>query len=176
MQSWPHAPSKVVTAPGMYIITSGTHHKQPFFDTPERLELLNDALLTTCAEERWEPYAWAVFANHYHLVAATPKVKNPVQRFTSSLHSRTARELNQQDDTPGRSVWYRCWDTRIEFEKSLLARMSYVHFNPVKHGVATLPEDYPYCSARWFIQNGDRSFVQTVLSFKTDKVNVHDDF
>ncbi|HRI45294.1 MAG TPA: hypothetical protein PLL78_04105 [Fimbriimonadaceae bacterium] len=96
--------------------------------------------------------------------------------MTAKIHGLSARELNHLDGTPGRAVWYRCWDTRITFEKSVMARIAYVHHNAVRHGIVQRAEDYPWCSARWFLQHGDRPFVESVLSFNTDKVNVLDDY
>lgn len=83
--------------------------------------------------------------------------------------------LNELDDAPGRMVWYRCWDTHITHEKSYLARLAYVHKNPAKH-LDVEPENYPFCSAHWFMTLADRSFYETVMSFKVDRVNVIDDF
>jgi len=34
-------------------------------------------------------------------------------------------------------LWYEFWDTHLTFEKSWLARLNYVHQNPVKHGFGT---------------------------------------
>ena len=83
--------------------------------------------------------------------------------------------MNKLDQTPARKVWYRCFDTHLTFEKSYLARLAYVHHNPFKH-LGIPPEDYPFCSAKWFIEEGEKPFVETVLSFKTDSVKVEDDF
>jgi len=48
--------------------------------------------------------------------------------------------------------------------------------NPMRHGLAKVANQYKWCSAKWFEQNGDRPFVKTVMNFKTDKVKVVDDF
>ncbi len=176
MKSWPHAPSKLVTEPGTYIITAATYRRLPLFAGPERLEILHSLLLETLAEKEWNPMAWAVFPNHYHVVGTSPDIPGTVREFTVKLHMRAAKALNEWDQTPGRQVWYRCWDTRITFEKSLLARLAYVHQNPVHHGLVQRAEDYPWCSMKWFVEQGELPFVQSVLSFKTDQVKVPDDF
>src|SRR5437667_10073913 len=80
------------------------------------------------------------------------------------------------DATPRRRVMYEFWDTRLTFEKSWLARLNYVHQNPVKHGLVSLANQYPWCSAAWFETNARRAFVRSVYSFKTDRINVPDDF
>ena len=176
MKTWPHAPSKSVTHPGIYIITAGTYHKAPLYRGHERLELLHDLLLETAGEQGWELFSWAVFPNHYHLVGRSPLVENASNLLSGTLHRAAGKLLNDLDDCRGRQVWQNAWDTRLTFEKSIMARIAYVHRNPCHHGMVAEPMDYPYCSARWFVEQGDRPFVESVLSFKTDKVNVYDPF
>ena len=44
------------------------------------------------------------------------------------------------------------------------------------HGVANLAENYQWCSASWFARNATPAFVNTVKNFKTDRLDVPDDF
>jgi hypothetical protein len=46
----------------------------------------------------------------------------------------------------------------------------------VKHGVVTDAREYRWCSVEWFLQRAERSFHETVSSFKTDALNVYDDY
>lgn len=176
MGTWPHAPSRQVSHPGAYIITASTLHKQKLFNTPDKLTLLENILLETLEELGWQPQAWAVFPNHYHFVGISPEAGLDLEHLSGKVHGNSARELNLLDNAEGRVVWYRSWDTRLSYEKSYLARLAYVHHNPVKHGVAPEARMYPWCSAEWFATKGHPAFVETVLSFKTDLVNVYDDF
>ena len=84
--------------------------------------------------------------------------------------------LNAVDATPGRKVMYQFWDTELTFEKSYLARLNYVHQNAVHHGLVPMANQYPWCSAPWFESNGRPAFVRAVYSFKTDRLNVADEF
>jgi len=165
-----------VNHPGAYILTGSTYHKQKLFDTPEKLTLLENVLLETLLEMDWQIQAWAVFPNHYHFVGLSPETGLGLEELTGKIHGNSARELNVLDGTVGRQVWYRSWDTRLSYEKSYLARLAYVHNNPVKHGLVAEARMYEWCSADWFHVHGHMPFVNTVMSFKTDKVNVYDDF
>lgn len=129
------------------MITAGTLGKQHLFRGAERLTLLHDLLLEVAGELQWDLMAWAVFDNHYHVLGASPDVDNPQARFCGKFHGLSAIRLNELDGTPGRRVWYRSWDKRITYEKSLLARIGYVIANPVKHGLVRVAKDYPWCSA-----------------------------
>lgn len=176
MKTWPHAPSKLVTSPGTYIVTASTINKEHFFRDDARIATLHDTLLEVALEQGWELLAWAVFSNHYHVVGISPNSENAPGRLCGKIHGLTAIKVNQMDGTPNRRVWYRSWQTMITFEKSLLARIAYVHTNAVKHGLVKNAKDYPWCSAAWFEREGDPAFVEMVRSFKTDRVNVIDDF
>jgi len=92
------------------------------------------------------------------------------------LHREVGVQLNKIDNSRARRVMYEFWDTRLTFEKSWLARLKYVHYKPVHHGLVAMASDYEWCSARWFETNARPAFVQSVYSFKIDKVKVPDDF
>ena len=79
----------------------------------------------------------------------------------------TAKEFNRADDTPGRKIWFQYWETQLTFKRSYLARLNYVHNNPVKHGVTTEAKNYAWCSAAWFATNASPAFRATVDGFKT---------
>lgn len=72
----------------------------------------------------------------------------------------------------GRRVWYRNWQTRLTFDRSILARTAYVHFNPIKHGLVKQAEDYPFCSASRLSKHETERFRQV----KFDQLKIEDDF
>jgi len=174
--NWPHAPKHWLLEPGIYMVTAGTFHKVHRLDTPERRDFFLESLFDCAAEFGWQLRAWAVLSNHYHFVAASPPDPVTLRRLLGKLHMTTAKRLNEWDGAPGRKVWFQSWDSHITFERSYLARLNYVHDNPVWHGVLDLAENYPWCSANWFARNTNPAFVATVKSFKTDTLNVPDDF
>ena len=176
MPDWPHAPVHRLDEQGTYFVTGGTYRKERFFRTPERLTLVQDALHELVAEFGWQLQAWAVLPNHYHFVALSPEHPDSLKAMLSKLHACTARHINRLDGAAGRQVWYQFWDTKLTFQRSYLARLNYVHENPVKHGAASVATRYPWCSALWFEQRADNAFQKVVSSFRTDLLNVYDDF
>jgi putative transposase len=92
------------------------------------------------------------------------------------LHAVTAQAVNRLDGAEGRKVWFEYWDTHLSFERSYLARLHYVHQNPVRHGLVRSAIRYPWCSAAWFEQHAQPTFFRTVTSFKIDRVRVLDDY
>jgi putative transposase len=96
--------------------------------------------------------------------------------FLKKLHSDVAIEANRWDGTPGRQVWFQYRDTHLTFPKSYYARLNYVHTNAVHHRLVAEPSLYPWCSAGWFQRRVTTALYKTVMGFKSDRVNVPDDF
>jgi len=173
---WPHAPAHRLTESGTYMVTAGTYLKQPLFPDGAPLKMLHDAILSIADKYAWQLEAWAVFPNHCHLIAVAPEDASTLTHFIRELHSRTAIALNRRDATPKRKVWSNYWDTQLTHEASYLARLNYVHQNPVKHGLVPVASHYPWCSAAWFEKVATPAQVKTIYGFKTDQIQVQDDF
>ncbi len=158
------------------MITGATLYRQHLFDTEKKLAGFCERTLQLAGNYPLTLQAWAFFSNHYHLIAGFENTQVSHRDFIRHLHRDLAIELNSVDDTPNRRVMYQFWDTQLTFEKSWLARLNYVHHNAVHHGITPVAADYPWCSARWFETNGRDAFVESVYSFKTNRLNVPDDF
>jgi putative transposase len=174
--TWHHAPVHRLLERGVYMVTAGTYEKKLFFNTPERLSLLQDRLHACETEFGWTLQAWAVMANHYHFIAGSPDDPLPLRRFLNKLHMTTAKAVNQLDLTSGRKVWFEYWDSHLTFERSYLARLHYVHENPAHHRIVNDAQQYRWCSAALFTMTAPQSFCRTVAAMPIDKLGVKDDF
>ncbi len=172
MPRWPHAPLHLLGDAGVYIVTGATHGRVPYFEPPERRTMLQDRLLETADHFGWRLQSWAVIPDHYHFMAESPGDATTLSAMVGALHSSTARWLNERDGTPGRRVWHQYWESQITFQRSYMARLGYVNRNPVKHGLARVPSEYPWCSAAWLKATASPEFVRAVASFKVDRVSV----
>lgn len=173
---WPHAPCHLFSARGTYMVTASTLYKQHLFCSSHHLDMLQRQLFEVAMLYGWRLEAWALFANHYHLIARIPEEKDSLRRFINHFHSLSARELNEEQGCLDRRVWFQYWDTCLTYQKSYFARLNYVMQNPVKHHLVEHAEFYPWCSARWFAEHAESSYQKTVTRFKTDLVQVQDDF
>lgn len=160
------------------MITAGTYQKAYLFDTPARRDIVLRTIFDRALHSKVSLQAWAVLANHYHLVASFANLPpdESHRAWIARLHNAIAQQINAEADTPGRRVMYQFWDSPLTFQRSWLARLHYVHFNPVHHGIVPVASAYPWCSARWFESNARPAFVKSVYSFKLDRVQVPDEF
>jgi putative transposase len=175
-KDWPHAPVHRLAENAVYFVTASTLHKQHFFDTPAKRGLLERLLLSFAKECGWQLEAWAVFANHYHIVArGNPDSKN-LGEFLHRLHGVSAHDLNELDGVTQRQVWFNFRDTKLTHQHSYLARLNYVHQNAVKHKLVAVANQYPWCSAAWLERVASPAQVKMICGFKIDRVQVEDDF
>ncbi len=161
---------------GGFMVTCGTYKKVHILNTPEKRTLFRDMLFEQANKFGWHLHAWAIMANHYHFVALSPEDAATLKPMITALHKWSSWKLNKIDKTEGRKVWHNYWDTRITHQTSWFARLRYVHQNPVHHRVIGNAANYRWCSQAWLEHNANRSFVNTLARFKTDNVNVLDDF
>ena len=107
------------------MVTAGTYGKIRYFSEPERLNVLTSRLMEYAKQYDWHLQAWAVLSNHYHFIGSS---SNPasLKEFICSLHTDTARHVNDLDKTTNRKVWYQYWDSHISYQKSYYARLNTV--------------------------------------------------
>ena len=176
---WPHAPTHQLGQRGTYFLTASTYLKAHHFRGRARLRVLHRGLLTVARDFGWRPEAWAVFSNHYHFIGQSPEDAPDASNLSdmlSRLHVETAKWINKLDRAEGRRVWFNFRETRLTYQKSYLARLNYVHQNPVKHGLVPVANQYPWCSARWLERTASPAMVKSIYRFKIDRVQVYDEF
>ncbi|MCK4564162.1 MAG: transposase [Verrucomicrobia bacterium] len=173
---WPHAPMHCLSEQGVYMVTAGIHGKQLLLNTPEKLTPIRDMLFKYATQFGWKLQAWAIMGNHYHFVAVSPESAQSLAGFIAKFHEYSAKKLNRIDNAPGRKVWHNYWDSHITHQTSYFARLRYVHQNPVHHGLINNATNYRWCSQAWMEHNSERSFINTLARFKTDRLSVPDEF
>lgn len=160
----------------MYMVTGAILHNQNLLIENRYKEFILHTLLERSAFLGWGLQAWAILSNHYHFIAQAPEDVTTLEKLMRQLHSITAIQINRWDNTPGRQVWFNYWDSCLTYEKSYFARLHYVHMNPIKHGLADDAMNYPFCSYKWFIEQGDEALKEQVFAQPIDHVKIFDDF
>ncbi len=174
MDFWPHAPPHWTVKPGIYMVTASTYGRVPHLASPQRKTFFLRALFRVTEEFGWQLHAWVVLHEHYHFMAASPENPRTLSRLINKLHMTTAKAFNQEDGTPGRRVWFQYWDSLVTHQSSYLARLKYIHYNPVKHGLVKDPFAYPWSSARWFAEHASPAMQRVVERMKIDRVKVYE--
>ncbi len=101
--------------------------------------------------QRYHLFAWVVMPNHVHVLLRTLNDWS-MGKIVASWKAYTGRRISDVTRAPGAlhaPVWHReYWDRFIRDEKHFANVVAYIHYNPVKAGLATAPEDWRWSSAR----------------------------
>lgn len=171
LQSPPHW----FVSSAIYMVTGSTLYGKPLLDSDAKLINFYETLMERASILKWLVEAWVVMPTHYHFIARSPENALSLKALIQGVHSINAKFVNRIDGIPGRKVWYNYWDSCIQTEASYNARMRYVMMNPVKHGLVQNPEDYPFSSYKYFVENSEAEFQQIILSC-ADDAQVEDDY
>jgi len=105
----------------------------------------------TFDSQRYRLLAWVVMPNHVH-VLFQPIHGWTVAKIVAAWKKFTARKIcdARRDATgePRGPVWHReYWDRYIRDQTHLAQVIEYIHLNPVKAGLVSAPQSWPWSSA-----------------------------
>ncbi|NLG49991.1 MAG: transposase [Chloroflexi bacterium] len=139
----------------IYFITCVTHERRPFFDNADDLELLRDTMRQARDYHPFKMHSYALMPNHFHLLIQIPETTN-VSKLLQSIQWNTTRKYKQAHHLTGPlHLWQRgFWDHVIRNAEDYERHFNYIHYNPIKHGLATSAGDYPHTSFQEYVRRG----------------------
>jgi putative transposase len=123
---------------------------------------LRACVLTEKQRRLFSILAWVVLPEHMHWIWRLPegdadystrwrRIKTDFSRGLSATERRSAVRVARGE----RGIWQRrYWEKQIRDSDDLIRHVEYIHFNPVKHGYAARPNDWPHSSFRSFVDKG----------------------
>jgi REP element-mobilizing transposase RayT len=117
---------------------------------PAIANMVQESLLTFDSQ-RYHLLAWVVMPNHVHALFE-PMNGWTVAKIVASWKKFTARKICDHQralgEAPSDPIWHReYWDRFIRDQTHLIQAIDYIHKNPVKAGLASTPESWPWSSA-----------------------------
>ena len=120
---------------------------------------------TVCRVQRTHPFkivAMVVLPDHVHAIWTLPSSDSDFPLRWSLIKSGFSRALEKTEYIDEarrrkreRGVWQRrYWEHQIRDDADLTRHVDYIHINPVKHGHACVPIDWPYSSIHRYIRLG----------------------
>jgi putative transposase len=159
---WHSPPHRFPPGKQQYLITAACFEHAPIVgSSPERMDQFADALLETATKFSDQLYAWCVLPNHYHMLLRTKQCPELLAQL-ARLHGKTSHQWNGEDATRGRKVWFGIAEREMRTERHLWASVNYVHHNPVKHGYATRWQEWPWGSARSYLEDVGKDRAEQV--------------
>lgn len=149
-----------------YFFTVVTENRAPILCKPEARDALGKAMRE--CRERWpfQVVATVLLPDHLHAIWSLPRgdAEYPsrwawIKRsFTiawlASGGEEESTSISRQRNRR-RGVWQRrYWEHLVRDEDELGRLCDYIHYNPVKHGLADSPADWPYSTFRRWVRLG----------------------
>ena len=135
-----------LTLPGYphHVIQRG-NNRQAIFATPADYRLLLDLLEENAKKFEVTVHAYVLMSNHFHLLA-TPQTAEGLPKMMQAVGRSYVRYFNDTQKRSG-TLWEgRYKSTLIQTDRYLLACMVYIDLNPVRAGLVSQPQDYPWSS------------------------------
>jgi putative transposase len=127
-----------------HVIQRG-NNKQAIFATVADYRVLLDLLEENAKKFKVALHAYVLMSNHFHLLA-TPQSKDGLPKMMQAVGRSYVRYFNDKHKRTG-TLWEgRYKSTLIQTDRYLLACMAYIDLNPVRAGLVTQPQDYPWSS------------------------------
>ena len=140
----------------LYFVTAVAHERQPVFAEDGSIALLRKTHAPCTGPPSLRDacgmcFCRITFTLLIHIPDATSisRVMHWMQR-NSTLNYKRAHVIERQV-----AIWQRgFWDHVIRDDVEWVNHLHYIHFNPVKHGYVSRPEDYPHSSFQEYVRRG----------------------
>jgi putative transposase len=127
-------------------LTQRGNDRQAVFHSPEDRRLYLDLLSHHAARSGARVLGYCLMTNHIHLVAV-PEFEHSLARALGRAHSEYALAVNRAAGRSGHLWQNRFFSCPME-EAHLANALRYIDLNPVRAGLAAIPWDWPWSSAR----------------------------
>lgn len=129
-----------------YFITANSWAGRSIFQSERSASLLVDTLLDYRAKGKYGLHGFVVMPNHVHLLL-TPSPDITLERVMQLIKGGYSHRAGQQLG-PSLGIWARGYvDHRVRDMQDYESHRIYIHQNPVRRGLVSLPEQFAYSSA-----------------------------
>lgn len=104
--------------------------------------MLRQSIAEVRSSHPFDIVAWVLLPDHLHCIWRLPEGDADYSGRWSAIKRASTRALRMEskDRTPHRDgrLWQRrFWEHTIRSERDLMLHVDYIHWNPVRHGVAS---------------------------------------
>lgn len=140
-------------------ITQRGNDKQDCFFEERDYKYYLECLADASSAYRCDVHAYVLMTNHVHLLL-TPSSDHGMSRLMQSIGRKYVRMINNKYERTG-TLWdgrYRA--TVVDSDEYLLACYRYIELNPVRAGMVSYPEQYPWSSYRAHVGLGSSDLLR----------------
>jgi len=127
----------------LFFITSVTYDRKPIL--VEHSDLLLSSIERMKGAVHFTAHAWVILPDHFHLIldVGAEDFSMIMQRIKLSFAADYRKRCGLKE---GRVWQARFWDHIIRDQVDINRHLDYIHYNPVKHGLANVPRAWKLSS------------------------------
>jgi putative transposase len=147
-----------------FFFTVVTYDRKRYLCSDENPTRLKQSMESVKAGHPFTIDAIVLLPDHLHCIWTLPQGDNNYSTrwmLIKSTFTRICSESVREIPSPSRihkreqGVWQRrYWEHQIRDEQDYIRHVEYIHYNPVKHGLAKSPMEWKYSSFHRFVKNG----------------------
>ena len=149
---------------GTFFFTVVTYRRYPIFKEQQSIDLLRQCFKTTIVTHPFRVDAIVVLPDHLHTIWTLPDdefdfstrwklIKGAFSRNYSGLKPKHVSDSMGAKGEQG--IWQRrFWEHAIREQEDFNQHCDYIHYNPVKHGLANSPCEWKQSSFRRLVEKG----------------------
>lgn len=154
------------TVPGAcYFFTLITYQRRPLFADLNNVERWHRAVTKVQRTRPFGVEAEVMMPDHVHMIWRLPEADADYSTRMRLIKTAFTKNLTLSDggitanksrvSKGERDVWQRrYWEHLIRDERDFQAHLDYIHINPVKHGLAVRPIDWPHSTFGNWLERG----------------------
>lgn len=145
-----------------FFVTTKTSMGRALLQSERNATLFIDVLRSYVAAKKFQVHDFVVMPNHVHLLITVGEdiaIEKAVQLMKGGFSYRLKKEFGYAGE-----VWQRGFsDVRIEDKQSFLRHQDYIAQNPVRKGLASSSEEFPFCFTYLAKQKAAGAKAQSVV-------------
>lgn len=132
-----------------HIFQRGNNKQDIFVDDMDRWHILK---LFFKSKKKFDYllHCYVLMKNHFHITIETPNT-TPISKIMHYIDAGYAAYFNARHNKKGHLFQGRFKAYLVEKDHYLLELSRYIHLNPVRAGLVSMPEDYSWSSYRAYI-------------------------
>ena len=169
---------------GYYFFTVVAHNRRKIFAEQLARDCLHCSLERIQACRPFENIAICLMPDHLHCIWKLPENDVDFSTRWSSIKAVFSREYLKRGGADGiktqsqnkhreAAIWQRrFWEHLIKDENDLDRHVKYIHYNPVKHGLVSDVEDWPWSTYHKYKRQIVCNFADIAVDDKFDRVEI----
>ena len=131
-----------------FFFTVVTEHRRGIFSSLENIKLIRQAFNHVNGKHPFQIDAFVILPDHIHCIWTLPEGVDDFStrwRLVKSYFTKRCRADGE--------IWQgRFWEHQIRNEADFSKHIEYIHYNPVKHGLAKSPIEWEHSSFSEFVE------------------------